>query len=58
MSIDFSVKKPDDLTKINSNSIGELLWWSYHFGTSPEKLLTLIEQFGNATEEIRKKLNG
>ena len=56
MSIDFTVRKPNDLTKINSNNIGELLWWSYYFGTTPEKLLTLIERFGNSADEIRKKL--
>jgi uncharacterized protein DUF3606 len=54
MATDFTVKKPKDLTKINSNDLGELLWWSYHFGTSPEKILTLVEQFGNSAEEIKK----
>jgi hypothetical protein len=57
MSIDFTAKTPKDFTKINTNDLGELLWWSYMLGISPEKLLSLVEQNGNLVEEIKKRLN-
>jgi len=56
MGNEFTVRKPKDLNKINSNDFGELLWWSYNFGISPEKLISLIHKYGNVTEEIKKHL--
>jgi len=44
------------MTKINVNHLGELLWWSYYFGTSPESLLTLVEKFGQNVNEIVKHI--
>lgn len=54
MSNDFPIKKPLDMSKINSNDIGELVWWSYHLGTYPEKLISIINKVGNSTEQVRK----
>jgi len=56
MTIDFSVKKPNDLSKVNPNELGEVLWWSYQLGTSPESLILLIHQFGNDIHEIKKHI--
>jgi hypothetical protein len=56
MSLDYIVAKPKDLTKINVNDFGELLWWSYHLNVSPEKILTTIEVFGNSVEQVKKNL--
>ncbi len=56
MSLDYQVKKPDDLKKINSNDIGELLWWSFILQTSPEKLLSVIDEFGDSVEEVKKNI--
>jgi hypothetical protein len=57
MSLDYNVTKPIDLTKINANDYGELLWWSYMLLVSPEKILATIDKIGNSTEEVRKSLN-
>jgi hypothetical protein len=54
MNNDYTVKKPKDLTKININDFGELLWWSYYFGTSPEKLISLVQKTGESSKIIRK----
>lgn len=54
MSIDSQIKKPNDLSKINSADIGELIWWSYHMDTTPEKIVGAINKVGNSAEEIRK----
>jgi hypothetical protein len=51
---DSQIKKPVDLTKINTNDIGELLWWSCQLGVNPEKILSIINKVGNSTEKIRK----
>jgi len=40
----YTVKKPVDLTRINVLDMGELLWWSYYFGTSPENVLLAAEE--------------
>ncbi|MES1226285.1 MAG: DUF3606 domain-containing protein [Bacteroidota bacterium] len=50
---DNTLKKPQDLTKINVSHLGELLWWSYYFGTSPENLLSLVQKFGPEVKEIK-----
>jgi hypothetical protein len=56
MNNDYQIKKPLDMTKINSNDMGELLWWSYWLGTYPEKLLSITHEVGNSTEEVTKHL--
>lgn len=54
MSNDYTAKKPKDLTKINTNDLGELLWWSYYLGTSPENLLSIIQEHGDTVIEVKK----
>ena len=56
MSNEFEIRKPKDLSKINSNHMGELLWWSYQLGTYPEKLLSIINKAGNSVEQVRRHL--
>lgn len=56
MALEYTVEKPKDLTKINSNDMGELLWWSYILNTTLEKLLTTIDKVGNSTELVRKAI--
>lgn len=56
MSLEYAIKKPDDLSKINVNDLGELLWWSYILGVSIEKLLTTVEKIGPSTEQVKKTL--
>ena len=57
MSFDCDVIKPKDLSKINSKHLGELLWWSYNLGVTPEKLVTIIDEVGESTEQIKKALS-
>lgn len=54
MSLDYQVAKPTDLTKININDYGELMWWSYILLQSPEKILGTIEKIGNSSDQVRK----
>ena len=54
---DFLVKKPQDMSKININDIGELIWWSYHFATSPEKILSIVNKVGTTAELVRKEVD-
>ncbi|MBL7764145.1 MAG: DUF3606 domain-containing protein [Chitinophagaceae bacterium] len=56
-SNDFTVKKPKDLTKVNINNFGELLWWSYNFGISPEKLIAIIQITGDNVKDVKKQLS-
>ena len=56
MSLEYDVKKPEDLTKINTNDMGELLWWSYVLGTTPENLLSVIDEVGISTELVKKMI--
>ena len=60
VNIEFAVKKPQDQSIINPNDLGELLWWSYNLGISPEKLLAIIHDYGSNSKEIEKhvRLNG
>lgn len=55
MSSEYQIRKPKDLTKINPNDFGELLWWSYQLGVTVEKLVTGVQQYGTDTKEIKKK---
>lgn len=57
MGLDYEVKKPIDITKINCNDMGELLWWSYILNVSPERLLIITEEVGITLESIKKKLH-
>jgi Protein of unknown function (DUF3606) len=57
MSFECDVIKPKDLSKINSKHLGELLWWSYSLGVTPEKLVTIIDEVGESTEQIKKVLS-
>lgn len=57
MNLDYEVKKPIDLTKVNSSDMGELLWWSYILATTPEKLLSVIDDVGNAAELVKKAIH-
>jgi hypothetical protein len=58
MSSEFQAKKPKDLSKINNKDFGELMWWSYILGVSPERLLAAIDEVGSSTEQVRKTLKG
>jgi hypothetical protein len=54
MSLDYQVTKPKDLSKINSKNLGELIWWSFNLGITLEKLITIIDEVGDSTEQIKK----
>jgi hypothetical protein len=54
MSLEYEVKKPKELSKINANDTGELLWWTYMLGISAERLLTVIDEVGNSAEDVKK----
>lgn len=56
MSVDYTVVKPKDLTKINVHDFGELLWWSYILNVTPEKILTTVDAVGNSAELVKKNL--
>lgn len=56
MSFDYQVVKPTDLTKIDSRNFGELLWWSFYFGITLEKLVTIVEEVGGSVELVKKRL--
>lgn len=56
MDDEFQIKKPRDFSRINVKEMGELLWWSFHLGTYPEKLLSLTGKYGNLAEEVKKHL--
>jgi len=53
MSNELKMQIPSDKDKINTNNLGELIWWSAHLGVGPEKLLHTIERVGNSVEKIR-----
>jgi len=57
---EFAVKKPVDLATINAGNINELLWWSYNMGICPERLLSIIRDYGSRIADIEKhtKPNG
>lgn len=54
MGRELDMKIPKDRSKIDMNNLGELIWWSAHLSTGPEKLLAIIETVGNKTEDVRK----
>jgi len=56
MSNELKMKIPANLTKIDTNDLGEFIWWCAHLGVGPEKLLSLIGRTGNSLEKIREEL--
>ena len=53
MGRDLNMKIPTDLAIIDTNNLGELIWWSAHLGVGPEKLLDAIGKVGNKIEVVR-----
>jgi hypothetical protein len=51
------IKIPKDLSKVDANDLGELIWWSNHLGISPELLLSIINERGSSAETIRKNIH-
>lgn len=47
-------KIPNTIEHVNTNDLGELIWWAAHLGLGPEKLLSVIDIVGNGAEDIRK----
>jgi hypothetical protein len=58
MGSEIKMQIPSDQKKIDTNNLGEFIWWCAHLGTEPEKLLTIIEKNGNAVEKLRPFLPG
>ena len=56
MGNELKMKIPANLTKIDTNDLGEFIWWCAHLGVGPEKLLSLIGRTGNSLEKIREEL--
>ena len=54
MGKELEMKSPKDRSQINTNNLGEFIWWTVHLNIGPEKLLSIIEKVGNSIEEIRK----
>jgi len=50
-SIEMTV--PENQLLIDTNKLGEFLWWCAHLGIGPEKLLSIIEKVGNKSESVR-----
>ena len=48
------IKIPVSFENVNTNDLGELIWWSAHLGHGPEKLLSIIDKVGTSTKNIRK----
>ncbi len=48
------IKIPASFENVNTNDLGELIWWAAHLGLGPENLLSIIDKVGTATENIRK----
>ncbi len=57
MGSDFNIKIPKDQAKVNVNDPGEFIWWSNHLGINLEQLLSIIEQVGNATSNVRQTIH-
>jgi len=50
---ELDIKIPSDQSSINTNNLGEFIWWSARLGISYEKLLSIIEKVGNQTDNVR-----
>lgn len=48
-----ALKLPRDLTQIDVNNLGELIWWSYHLSISPERVLSIVDKVGNRAKDVR-----
>lgn len=48
-----ALKLPRDLTQIDVNNLGELIWWSYHLGINPERILSIVDKVGNRVKDVR-----
>ena len=46
-------KLPRDLTQIDVNNLGELIWWSNHLGINPERVLSIVDKVGNRVKDVR-----
>ncbi len=57
MNTNLDIKLPKDLTKIDSNDFGELIWWCNHLCITPEKLLKTITVIGSSATAVRKYLH-
>ena len=57
MSKGLEMKVPSNLNKIDTNDLGEFIWWCAHIGIAPEKLLSIISKVGHSVEAVRKELN-
>ena len=53
MGKELQMRIPSDQSKIDTNNLGELIWWTAHLGVGPEKLLSVIEKVGNSVEKVR-----
>lgn len=58
MKYEYLVKRPDNIGIINTNDVGELLWWSFILDTCPEKIITATHTVGYNTEVVRKFIKG
>jgi len=57
MSNELKMKIPANLNKIDTNDLGEFIWWCAHLGVGPEKLLSIIGRIGNSIEKVREQLD-
>jgi hypothetical protein len=48
-----ALKFPRDLTQIDVNNLGELIWWSNHLGINPERVLSIVDKVGNRAKDVR-----
>jgi hypothetical protein len=53
MSNELKMQIPSDQSKINTNNLGDFIWWCAHLGVGPEKLLTIVDKVGNSVEKVR-----
>ena len=57
MGKELEMQIPKDQSKVNTNNLGEFIWWSAHLGTGYERLLSIIEKVGNKPADIRKYID-
>ena len=56
MSNDIKIKVPADLSAVNVNDLGELIWWSAHLSVEPEKLLSIINEVGASSDKVQRRI--
>jgi len=54
--MELEMKIPADLSQINTNKLGEFIWWAAHLGVGYETLLSAISRVGSKSDAIRKYL--